>query len=227
MGIQKRITRTAATGLVALVVGGCEAIRKDFEMNFGPTSRDYNQASTAPGAEAAVAGTLLGALGAQKNNPAAIVTGQGLVRYGTAQAGKTEVHVYPQPFPQQPTPSLVKASDEKTIISHGGVFTVCNSIHDFENDGMIDYPKDYIGLKGSFSQQERITVSAIFDGVVDNIKYKLINEKDRVHSMRWSLEGDCGLRVVYEPKDLSPGIYRSIWYQQDKLLEQITFEVQK
>lgn len=174
----------------------------------------------------------VGARGIKVGNPQAIYAGDALVKIGAAQAGASNTNVYvggnDQTIPQQPrdinydsqpkTPQIqmpafkIEGNREEPLIwefEHSSlgkiVLGVSNYCKDFNNNGVIDYPGDYSGLKGSFLPNEQITLSAV-SSKPGTLEVELLGPNGRIDGFRKN-----GKAILREHRGLDVGNYSAVF----------------
>ena len=123
----------------------------------------------------------------------------------------------------------------------------CNYIKDFNGDGTICYPNEYVGIKNTFSSNERITISLRSNKVFNSLRAEILNSNGKRVDESGVLKDVYGLSVSYNlnedelvkireqrpdgkiPDDavltLVQGNYRIIWYSNNNLVAMKDFEV--
>ncbi|NCO11193.1 hypothetical protein CO038_00505 [Candidatus Pacearchaeota archaeon CG_4_9_14_0_2_um_filter_39_13] len=115
------------------------------------------------------------------------------------------------------------------------VMGTCNYMGDFDNDGMLDYPEEFLsdnepGMKDVFKMNEKITLQYGASRQIPNIGLKLFDSEGRVVDEFTSDESLWAVQRIYnfgEDSDahLHSGKYRTVWYSGEKFIGSWTFEV--
>ncbi len=236
--LERKVQSLGLAGLLSLT--GCTTLMDNFNENFGPESRDYNKPRSNPGAGAVATGTLLGVLGAQKNDSTAIIASQNLVQYGAAQAGKSDVHISIEPSNYSST-----EEENKNLVSQDGYshetaahvlpfpgntletmyFITCNFTKDFGEDGKIDYPEDYNGIKNKFFPNEKVTIQGAFSKKMEQLQYQLYNSNgDKISEKFYKEEADA-VQDVFPAGKLQKDTYTAVWHVEGQLLYKLQFVI--
>ncbi|MGV8142886.1 MAG: hypothetical protein ACP5NS_04635 [Candidatus Pacearchaeota archaeon] len=211
------VVRLVRKGLVGLMtagailagsvgLGGCRT-GADQRFNAGLTTpQQYSQEKQVEnnyndGLALTLLGGLIGARGAQINNPGAVVFGNALSNHGAAQVSALDVLVnnnpgpvysppivsgpYEVPVPQGPRVTLIESSNQDPLVlkrNIGGidcVAVVSNYSKDFNGNGEFNYPEDFGGMKRVFLPSEKVTLSLVSEKQMP-LKIEVIGSNGKV-----------------------------------------------
>jgi hypothetical protein len=242
-GLVGRVLLGGAVVFSGLVFGGCAAQRAREAYNRGLVS--YDAVLEAQNHDEALALSLLGGglagLGAQRGKPGAFYAGQALSQHGSAMAGKSSVHQNVNVAPGQ-QPDIAPVSIERNVKLNSdymrevnnpilrkehprfGWITIasCNYIRDFDNNGYLDFPTDYVGVKDRFREGEKITLAISLENA-GNIEINLFDLNGNLVSKK---SKDSAINVSEEFENLKSGNYTSAFYVNDNFVGRSDFVIE-
>ena len=234
MSFRKKV-RNGLVGLVLLagssLIGGCAAQRARDAYNRGLVS--YDAVLEAQNQDEALTLSLIGGgvagLGAHKGKPEGIYVGRALSEHGAAMAGKSNVHQTVNVSPKNSyEPISVSSSNQDTRTdSYSGENEInrvtlrknqpgfglvtalsCNYCKDFDNNGILDFPDDFIGIKDRFRLNNKVTL-AITSENETNIE---INLYDLNGNLVKKTTKDSARFAAEEFEKLNAGDYTAVFY---------------
>ena len=130
-----------------------------------------------------------------------------------------------------------------TFESPFGGFIVgsCNYVRDFDGDGVIEFPEEFVGLKDRFSRDEKVSVWLFLDDLTRDLVYELLDNNGNIVESS-NMEGQDftelnSITGIYNdsslmgdlPKGqinfLESGDYRATWYSNGKFIAHWDFSV--
>lgn len=180
-------------------------------------------------------GATIAGLGVLRGNPAAVAFGQGITALEAAEAGKTQVNI-----------NGGNGQNTQNTLFGNLIIVSCNYIRDFNLNGFLDYPEDYVGIKRGFYPEERIIVymGTFSSECFGDLKYELLNNKGEVIE-NLGKKNARSLFALYNeteaktreswpngiPKGqvnyLEEGDYRAVWYSGNRLVGMLDFQIKK
>ena len=116
--------------------------------------------------------------------------------------------------------------EEYTKRSFRGISAVCTEFRDFNDDGFIDFPDDYIGIGAQRTTAQKTSISLILNRRVSGIRYHLIdNSTGKEISKKVLPEPELNVDQVFSPGELAPGNYSAVWEAGGELLGKIVINV--
>ena len=225
-------------------LGGCAQQRAVDAYHKGLIS--YDHVLGAQNQDNAMAWSLLGgglsALGAHKGKPEGIYMGQALSSHGSAMASKDNLTVNVMPPQISPLSSVNNTQQQISYDQHNRphladdglirkqhselgsvVLGACNFCMDFNNNGFLDYPEDYNGVKKVFSVGERVVLVIGTSRPVRNLRIDLFDRNGE--PVKTTQSEILSAYKIEELKNLSKGNYAAAFYGGGEFLGKTEFTV--
>lgn len=116
----------------------------------------------------------------------------------------------------------------------GGIIVgAFNYVEDFNNNGRLDYPEEYIGMKDAFEPGEKINVRLNSAKRISDLSYKLVNQEGEISDSfslkEENLKDSYGINRLYNAegadKELPSGEYHAVWYSGDEMVAKWEFNI--
>ena len=107
-------------------------------------------------------------------------------------------------------------------------FFTCNYLKDFDNDGKLKYPEEFVGIKKTFKENEMISIISYDNDAVPGSEWemRLFNQNGGMISksnFTYSTNSEVGGKIF--ERSLPPGIYKAIFNVEKKYIGSTEFEV--